>query len=63
MSVSSESDSDIELIDAEVQKTEVQKRKFKKRPDFFNVLGENDFLRRFRISKKSFQLQLGKNFC
>jgi hypothetical protein len=51
----SESDSDIEFIaNIPVRKP----RKFRERSNYLNILDDDEFLRRFRISKRSFQLML-----
>lgn len=53
----SESDSDNEIIDSiRIPKP----RKFQNRPDFLNSLDEDEFIKRFRIGKNSFQFILGK---
>jgi hypothetical protein len=57
MDSTSESDEDIAFINAiNVKKP----RKFAERVDYFEVLEEIGFLRRFRLSKSSFSIVLGR---
>lgn len=53
----SSSDSDFEFIDGINAR---KPRNFSFRPDYLHVLDDNEFIRRFRLSKTSFELILNK---